>query len=161
MASGIGGRNGLALRRVGREGGVIVAWDEANPSVSDPDEPTRGFSGLAAFLVEQEVSVARQARYRDLPADARSTAGRVLAPLVMAPQRALARGSSRPTCPGASRSARGAGKSSGPSSHRRGSRPVVAGRLRRRIAFTALLLALVLATTLIARVAAGGGLSPL
>ena len=125
----------------------MAAWAKTNPSVPDPDEPTRDYSGLAAVLAEQEVSIALKARYRDLPADARPGAGRVCAPLVLGSAAARPRGALL-VGPGTGRSASGAAKSSRSSARRRRGRPVTAGKPRRRIAVVALLLALGLATLL-------------
>jgi hypothetical protein len=125
----------------------MAAWAETHPSVADPDEPTRDYSGLAAVLAAQEVSIALEARYRDLPADARPRAGRVCAPLLMGSAAARSRGSLS-VGPGTGRSTSGAAKSSRSSAQRRRGRPVIAGKPRRRIAVVALLLALGLAALL-------------
>jgi hypothetical protein len=130
---------------------VIATWADDGSSLPDPEEPTRDFTGLASVLAAQEVSIAREARYRDLPADARSPAGRVSAPLVLAPPRALSRVSC-PTRPVASRSADGAVRRA-PSPPRRRARPGAVSRVGRRIGGALLLLALLLALALLGRAA--------
>jgi hypothetical protein len=147
IGSGMDRRNGPAHRRPASGTVVLATWAHTHPSLSDADEPTRDFRGLAAVLAAQEVSIAREARYRDLPADARPMAGRVSAPLVMARGRAL------PMGPCAPRFTSAASTSSRQSGQRRRVGPGKALRLARRIALAGLLLAAMFATTLLVRAA--------